>query len=81
MYIDHRGRCRFGYKGYRAEVGKSGTVNITVRDKTWGEESAGSRTYKRLMSDPEFVSKLFWAQTAVRRNESKAKFWREQAVS
>ncbi len=79
MNVDHRGRCRFGHKGFRAEVGKSGSVNIASRDRNFGEESVGSLVYKDLMGDPEFISKLFWANAAVRLAEKQASF--SQAVS
>ena len=66
MNVDKRGRCRFGHKGFRAEVGQSGSVNITERSHI-GEEHVWVYEYKNLMSDPEFIAKLFEAQTEVRR--------------
>ena len=75
MRADNRGRVRFGHKGYRAEVGQSGSVNLTFRSRMWGEERAGNDDYKHMMNDPVFIEKLFKAQTEARRAGVRRMLW------
>ena len=74
MIADKRGRVRFGYRlpvgassggdytPLRIEVGPNGTVNITTRDRLWGEEGAPSSVYRDLMGNRDFIRRLHKAQ-------------------